>query len=604
MMQLQSDALVQPQNSAMMQLPSDIGVVGSPSTNTELTVDLLMEASEERIVGALVGFRAVQSGKEIMTVGQITSVELRNKWHEDAVFRNLIKRTGEIPPITNRQDTRTASLAVGATFSRNTNNDEYQPDVLGMVPPTGTRVFRLTQDNLLDLLRAYQNEVFYLGRAYSNDIMLPMWFKHFGSGARGAGEAYHLGIFGKTGSGKSGLAKMLLLAYARHREMGILVIDPQGEFSLEIQGTRVGSQELPLDRALTGMGREVRLYRVSDLQLDEWDLLEELLVSMRFTEQLGIPAASVDNSRRAAEVIRNALEAKYKLDSLCSKECLEYALDALTRDENAEYVYSTRARKEQLQNRMRSLRVDSELSKLYSGGWYKVANLFASGEGRRKLFGIVNDLIQGSQDGKSRPVVVIDISNAGNPELWTEDLQKRILNSLLRAIVTRSQQLLHERSSANVLVILDEAHRHAPSSHVERGSQADILRTLLRTAVRETRKYGVGWCFISQTLGGLDSEIVQQLRIVFFGFGLALGEEFRRLREFVGGDEHAMGLYQSFRDPQSFPRRELVEFPFMVVGPVSPLSFSGRPLFFTAFTKPEEFLEVNKLVQQQQLPLE
>jgi len=34
------------------------------------------------------------------------------------------------------------------------------------------------------------------------------------SGREGAGEAYHIGIFGKTGSGKSVLAKMILVAYA------------------------------------------------------------------------------------------------------------------------------------------------------------------------------------------------------------------------------------------------------------------------------------------------------------------------------------------------------------------------------------------------------
>ena len=94
----------------------DIAVVGSPSTNTELTVDLLLEATEERIVGALVAFAATQNGIPITSVGQIVGIELKNRWHEDSVFRNLIKRTGEIPPITNRQDTRTASVAVGAYF--------------------------------------------------------------------------------------------------------------------------------------------------------------------------------------------------------------------------------------------------------------------------------------------------------------------------------------------------------------------------------------------------------------------------------------------------------------------------------------------------------
>jgi hypothetical protein len=42
-------------------------------------------------------------------------------------------------------------------------------------------------------------------------------------------------------------------------------------------------------------------------------------------------------------------------------------------------------------------------------------------------------------------------------------------------------------------------------------------------------------------------------------------------------------------------RRTDTEFPFMAVGPVSPLAFSGKPLFFTAFTDPAEFLDVNKI---------
>src|SRR5690348_5565195 len=108
----------------------DIAVVGSPSTNTELTIDLLQEATEERMVGALTAFTATQNGSQITAVGQIVGIELKNRWHEDSVFRNLVKRTGEIPPITNRQDTRVASLVVGATFKRGVQG--YEPDVLGM----------------------------------------------------------------------------------------------------------------------------------------------------------------------------------------------------------------------------------------------------------------------------------------------------------------------------------------------------------------------------------------------------------------------------------------------------------------------------------------
>lgn len=573
----------------------DIAVVGSPSTNTELTVDLLQEAVEERIVGALVAFDATQNGLPITSVGQIVGIELRNRWHEDSVFRNLVKRTGEIPPITNRQDTRIASLVVGATFRSGTNG--HEPDVLGMVPPTGTRVARVDQSLLDQLLAVYRQDIFYLGRAYANEVLYPMWFKHFSSGPRGAGEAYHIGVFGKTGSGKSGLAKMLLLAYARHPELGILIIDPQGEFSYELQGQRVGEQGLAVDRVIRELNREIRRYSIMDIQLDEWELFEDLLVTMRFTEQMGIPQRSVDNSRLAAEIIHGHFRGNQTaLNSLGTEDILRVALNAVR--DRASRVYVTPGRAQLLEERIDEI-LNRELNQVFRDFWQPICSLFQVGQGRRMLYGIVDDLMgAGGGAGSPRPVVVVDISERGNPRLWTEELQKRILGRLLNVLIARASQTMTAPQGANVLVMLDEAHRHAPSGHLESGSQAELLRSVLRRAVRETRKYGVGWFLISQTLGGIDNEILQQLRILFFGFGLALGDEFRKLGEFAGGDKRSMELYQSFRDPHSAPRPDLREFPFMSVGPVSPLAFSGKPSFFSAFIDPTEFITVNGLSRQ------
>lgn len=585
----------------------DVAVVGSPSSNTELTLDLLQEATEERLVGALTAFQANQNGSQITSVGQVVGIELRNRWHEDSVFRNLVKRTGEIPPITNRQDTRTADLVVGATFRRRDNG--FEPEVLGMVPATGTRVFRVDQGLLDSLLEVYQEEIVYLGRAYANDVLYPMWFKHFASGPGGAGEAYHLGVFGKTGSGKSGLGKMALCAYAQHLNMGILIIDPQGEFALELSGTRVGQQGLPLDQTMRNLGRDIQVFRIQDIQLDDWTTFEEMLISLRFFEQLGIPSASAENSRRAAEVVRNALEGNHNLDNLGDEQVLRVALNAVNDPNNANFIYSTKARAQQLQQRIqRFLTSQPQMNQLLAQQWQPLCALFTSGQGRRRLYnyapieqqsdqnrGIVNMLLSSAGSQTARPVVVVDISRQGNQRFWSEPLQRRILAKLLNVLIAQSTGALSAQQSANVLVLLDEAHRHAPSGRLEEDSDADKLRSLLRRAVRETRKYGLGWFFISQTLGGIDSEILQQLRILAFGFGLALGSEFDRLRDFVGGDKRSLELYQSFRDPQSFPRRDLQEFPFMAVGPVSPLAFSGKPVFFTAFTEWSEFKRVNKL---------
>ena len=573
----------------------DIGVVGSPSTTTEFTVDLLQEATEERMVGALVAFDAVQSGSPIKSVGQVVGIELRNRWHEDATFRNLIKRTGEIPPITSRQDTRTAQLAIGATFRRNGN--KYDPDLLGMVPPTGTRVSRVDQPLIDSLLAIYQDEVFYLGKAYANDVLYPMWFKHFGSGPGGAGEAYHAGVFGKTGSGKSGLAKMLLLGYARHPEMGILVIDPQGEFSQELSGTTVGQQGLPVRQVIDRLPRPVQVYSIRNIQLNEWDLFEDLLVDLRFTSQLKIPVRSVENARNAAKVIRDTLEKEYSLDKLESMDVMRCALNAVI--DKSENVYA-RERAKILANDVQDV-LDNNVEDIFDGYWRPLTNLFSSGQGRRSMYAIVRDLAKDAGKSQIRPIIVVDLSERGNERrFWTEGLQKQLIKRLLDSLVAYASQELGLQESANVLVILDEAARLAPSGTL-RSDSDEQLRITLRNAARETRKYGIGWFFISQTLGGIDNEILQQLRILFFGFGLALGDEFRKLREFAGGDRRAMELYQSFRDPHSAPSPNLREFPFMAVGPVSPLSFSGRPLFFSAFTDSEEFLNANGLSVQQKL---
>jgi hypothetical protein len=87
---------------------------------------------------------------------------------------------------------------------------------------------------------------------------------------------------------------------------------------------------------LDGLRRSTHVYRIQDLQLDDWDLFEELLVALRFTTQLGNPAAPTDNSRKAAEVIRNNLEGQYRLDALSSQDVLRSALQAVAIQRNAE----------------------------------------------------------------------------------------------------------------------------------------------------------------------------------------------------------------------------------------------------------------------------
>lgn len=195
-----------------------------------------------------------------------------------------------------------------------------------------------------------------------------------------------------------------------------------------------------------------------------------------------------------------------------------------------------------------------------------------------------------------RPVVIIDLSKEmAEGIFWNDTVQALIIKRLLDGLTYSAERAYRENRFLNTLVILDEAHRLAPKERIENEKQESVKLSLL-DAVRTTRKYGLGWMFISQTLSSLHKEIIGQLRIFFFGFGLALGTEFTSLKEIVGGDPNALKLYQSFRDLHSAFDIASRQYAFMTIGPVSPLSFAGTPLFFTAFNTPEQFLRENRLL--------
>lgn len=568
--------------------PPVVAVVSSPSTNVELTLDVVGDYSASNLIGALVGFRWDQSNpldnnQKIPTrvLGQITSIQMRNRWHEDQAFKNIIKSNKKLPAITPQQDTRTAVMKIGGCFVQTENQGHHSHGDLGGVPATGTDVLLVDQKFLDAALRSCKEDLFYLGKAYGSDIKFPMWFKHFGTGKHGVGEAYHIGVFGKTGSGKTGLAKMLLAAYARHPDMGILVIDPQGEFSLEFNDKQVGSQGLDIKEIIEGeLARELVLAPISKVQLDDWNLLEDLLDSSRLFD-IGLSIRGNTEREAAKSLTMQFLKRSGHIDQLHQEQRARKLLRYLWTMAEGD-IYKTKTNWEALRARLNHFQNDGwhEFNNRY---WGPITTLFRSGDGKYRIEDLVASLTRNGSGKK--PVVVLDLSSQSGLQSWSDTLQKRILSHIAEKIVESSSSTLASNSStANTLVVLDEAHRFVPyGGESQLDEESRTLRAELKRAVRETRKYGVGWMFISQTMQGLDTEILMQLRSMFFGYGLAFGLEFRRLQELAGGDHEAMNLYRSFRDPQSAIDAESKQFPFMAIGPVSPMPFAGQPMFFSAF---------------------
>jgi hypothetical protein len=174
----------------------------------------------------------------------------------------------------------------------------------------------LVTDPVLDeLLRPYRDQIFYLGHVYGSKPRLPLWFKHFDRGPDGAGEAFHLGIFGKTGSGKSSgqddPPRLRALP-----EDGAARDDPQGEFARDMgKGNGSGEFTLPVGNVARELGKQPVVLTVRNLVLDRWELFEQILFESLFFERLTVPKG--ENRELACGILSDKLQkAKVKLVDL------------------------------------------------------------------------------------------------------------------------------------------------------------------------------------------------------------------------------------------------------------------------------------------------
>ncbi len=571
-----------------------IGVIGSPSSTTELALDVLASAVDKKLVGELALFRYIQDGLDHYALGQITEITLKNTWHEDSTMRSLIRQRGTVDAVSERQDTHQGEMIVSAVFSD--QNGQYRPSNLGTVPATGTYT-QLVDDPVLDtLLKPYKEQIFYLGHVYGSNPKLPLWFKHFDTGADGAGEAYHLGIFGKTGSGKSVLAKMIMLAYARYEEMGILVIDPQGEFSQDAVGTGVlGNFQLPVQEVLGSLNKTTKIIGVQNLVLDRWELFAQILYESSFFENLSVPKG--ENREIAANLLGDNLpKKKVTLTDLHKRESFDEAWRLLGQEDIQKIFYRSASSRD----RFDSVYQDANPDEFYNDIWAPIARLFDKNRTEART---VESILHSLFNRQDKPLIIVDLRVKDETGVfWNDTIQALVIKRLLEGIRLSAEHAYAEKQNLNTLVLMDEAHRLAPAENPDNDTMKQV-RNIFIDSVRTTRKYGVGWMFISQTLSSLHREIAQQLRIYFFGFGLSMGTEFQALRNLVGGRGKALDLYQLFRDPQSSFDIASREYSFMTIGPVSPLSFASTPLFLNAFTSPDEFLKANPILEQQQISL-
>jgi hypothetical protein len=569
----------------LLQECETLGTIGSPSSTTKLMMNIMGSAIDKKLLGELAIFKYSQDGKPHYTLGQITEVSLKNYLLEQSEMQSMAREIGTVNDVSGTQDVHIGSFSSSAVFCHNSESNVFEQSILGTVPSTGTAICKLSNQVLNKIFEKYNEQLFYLGHGYGSNTNIPMWFKHFGRGINGLGEAFHMGIFGSTGSGKSTLAHRILMAYSRYSEMGLLVLDPVGEFTTNMkQDASIKSEDSNINykEILNSLGKLPITTHVRDLVLDDWNIFKQILKESAFFRILTV---SGEKKAIAIELLVGKLKKKIGINELSSRNTFDLVMKILKDENNQKQIFYGKEPLNRLKNRLSAIG-DEELHDI----WSKISTPF---ENRPGAYTITELLEYFSRP--SKPFVIIDLSNNSLHELkWSDAIQTLILNRILRGLSEMGEKSYHTRQSLNTLVVLDEAHRFAGKNNESDYNQdphLERLKSKLIDYVNTTRKFGLGWMFISTSLSGIDKGILRQLKVLFFGVGLSLGSDYSMLQELIP-EKSALDFYRSFNDPQSAFDLKTRKFPFMSKGPVSPLSFSGFPLFINSLSD-DEFMSGN-----------
>ena len=201
-----------------------------------------------------------------------------------------------------------------------------------------------------------------------------------------------------------------------------------------------------------------------------------------------------------------------------------------------------------------------------------------------------------SAEHQNRPMLIVDLSREQATGLfWNDKIQALVIKRLLQGVSQAAERAFQQNQGLNTLVVMDEAHRLAPRDIPPEEEEAKAVRATLIDAVRTTRKYGLGWMFISQTLSSRHRNPPPVTNFFLWIWSRA----WYRIpcsQPTCWRTGKAIELYQLFRDPHSSFDVASRQYSFMTIGPVSPLSFAGTPLFLNAYNAVEIFMKQNDLV--------
>jgi hypothetical protein len=208
-----------------------------------------------------------------------------------------------------------------------------------------------------------------------------------------------------------------------------------------------------------------------------------------------------------------------------------------------------------------------------------------NGNRRVNLASLVKDIIK-----KGRKVIVdLDPSRLRTEDEGSgmdESLKLFIMEFVFRKIRHASHMLFKsDDDKANCLIVLDEAGRFIPQSP---GENADLARIgkYIEDKVRELRKFGVGFQFITQNLTEIKKDVFRNLHYRIYGVGMSVGVEANHIVDKEG--KQNFDTYSSLPDPKLSGI-----YSFMVCGSLIAMGTTGKPMYIEGFDSDDEVLREN-----------
>lgn len=589
-----------------------VAVVGSPSTNAELVLDIVTDASHTPLIGQMVFVQQDITTPDGVTetelaVGTVSEITTTNQWHTNPALLGIIRDSGYLAGMTGDPgDLRQARVRLQSTFRQIETDERWRPAGAGLAtsPATGTRTHLLDDHTIQNVVVASSPEpVHYLGNLLGpatrgGKVRVPFTIPNY-EGSRGGWSG---AIFGNTGSGKTAQAAYILASQMRHESMGFIIIDPQGQFAHE--------RGLPF--SLQGwaeeLGRPVSVHRISeDLRLEKDAPLFCLLLSKtKFIRSLTKMGGDT------AEIVLDEIEKHLKKvdgwEDMDSPALLTSAMTYLTQESTLNRIYADPMRQSRLVEAITEILDDQERQKEVLEYFSVIHNLFSrrnpAGKPRNSLWSILSSVFATEQRTGKAPLVILDMSisdiswmdafsdqqRADAEEairlLDSDTIKAAILNQILSTMRRTAESNYRNGQGLNTCIVVDEAWRYAPNPNTTDDPEIAQLANTFSAAARDFRKLQIGLWLVSQAARSLHPDIYDQLLIRVVGYGLA-GADLDKIAEQLE-DRDPLKLYRSFVPPDSTPKDARI-YPFMWQGPVSPLAVTRAPIMTAAYTDFDHF---------------